>query len=176
MFDNLRSDFRAHGSSWSSQGFWVMIVYRFGNWRYGIQPRLLRLPFSALYKFLFVVVQVATGVELPCEAKVGRNFIIDHFGGIIISGYAQIGDNCRVRTGVVIGLARVDQPCAPRLGNNVDVGAGAKLLGDITIGDNVRIGANAVVVKDVPADCTAVGIPARVRPIGAARGDTEQEA
>lgn len=91
---------------------------------------------------------------------------IDHFGAIVVSGYAKFGDNCRIRNGVVVGLGRVDEPCAPTIGNNVDIGAGAKVLGAITIGDNVLIGANAVVVRDVPADSIAVGVPAAVRARG----------
>ena len=164
MFDNVRSDYLAHGSDWGAQGFWVMLVYRLGRWRYGVRPTVLRKAFSLLYKVLYKFVQVITGVELPCEVKVGKNFVIDHFGGIVVSGYAQFGDSCRIRSGVVIGLARVGDPCAPSIGNNVDIGAGAKLMGRITIGDNVNIGANSVVIRNVPANSIAVGVPARVIP------------
>jgi serine O-acetyltransferase len=162
MFENIRADYRAHGSDWSAQGFWAMAVYRLGRWRYTVRPPLLRKAFSLLYKVLFKLVQVVAGIEVPCEAKVGKNFIIDHSGGIVVSGYARFGDNCRIRTGVVVGLARVDDPCAPVIGNNVDIGAGAKVLGRIVIGDNVNIGANSVVTRDVPSNSIAVGIPARV--------------
>jgi serine O-acetyltransferase len=82
----------------------------------------------------------------------------------VISGYASFGHDCRIRTGVVVGLARVDDPCAPQIGDNVDIGAGAKLLGRIRIGNNVCIGANAVVLTDVPDNSIAVGVPAVVRP------------
>jgi serine O-acetyltransferase len=95
---------------------------------------------------------------------VGRNFVIDHFGGIVISGYAKFGDNCRIRNGVVVGLRRIEEKRAPIIGNCVDVGSGAKLLGPITIGNNVLIGANAVVLCDVPDDSVAVGVPAAIRP------------
>lgn len=168
MFENIRADLRSHAGDWGAQGFWVMVVYRFGRWRYRVRPTLLRKALSLLYRVLYKWVQVLTGVELPCEVEVGRNFVIDHFGGIVISGYARFGDDCRIRTGVVVGLSRVDDPCAPVIGNNVDIGAGAKLLGRITIGDNVLIGANAVVVRDVPANCIAVGVPAVVKPRSAA--------
>lgn len=164
MFDNLRADFDAHGRRWGSQGFWAMAVYRFGRWRYRVRPPLLRKALSAVYKLLFKLVQVVAGIELPCEVELGRNFVIDHFSGIVVSGYARFGDNCRMRTGVVVGLSRVDDPCAPIIGNNVDIGAGAKVLGRIRIGDNVLIGANAVVVTDVPSDSIAVGVPAVVKP------------
>jgi serine O-acetyltransferase len=164
MLENIRSDFRAHDCNWGAQGFWVMIVYRFGRWRYGVRLALFRKLCSLVYKILFKFVQIITGVELPCEAIVGRNFVIDHFGGIIISGYARFGDNCRIRNGVVVGLRRVDEPCAPIIGNNVDIGAGAKLLGPIKVGDNSIIGANAVVLEDVPENSIAIGVPAVVKP------------
>ena len=164
MFDNIRADLQAHSGQWSAQGFWALVVYRFGRWRYGVRPVLLRKLLSAVYRSLYKLVQILTGIELPCEVQLGRNFVIDHSGGIVISGYARFGDNCRIRNGVVVGLRRVDEPCAPVIGNNVDIGAGAKLLGAITIGDNVLIGANAVVVSDVPADSVAVGVPAVARP------------
>jgi serine O-acetyltransferase len=105
---------------------------------------------------------ILTGIELPCEARVGRRLRIEHFGGIIVSGDAVIGDDVVIRQGVTIGLKRAHERGAPVIGNRVDIGAGAKLLGAITIGDDAVIGANAVVIKDVPAGALAVGIPARI--------------
>ena len=164
MFQNIRADFQAHGRQWGAQGFWVMLVYRFGRWRYRVGPALLRKPLSFLYHLLFKCVQILTGIELPCEVEIGRNFVIDHFGGIVVSGYARFGDNCRIRNGVVVGLRRIEEPAAPCIGNDVDIGAGAKLLGPIRIGNNVQIGANAVVLRDVPDDHVAIGVPAVIRP------------
>lgn len=164
MFENVRQDLRAYNGRWSAQGFWAMVVYRFGRWRYGTRPAVLRKFFSLVYKVLYKFVQIITGIELPCEAKVGRHLVIDHFGGIIISGFATFGDNCRIRDGVVVGLRRVGENYAPTIGNNVDIGSGAKLLGRIRVGDNVLIGANAVVLCDVPNDSIAVGVPAIVKP------------
>ena len=160
IFFNIRADLRAHGGQWGAQGFWALVVYRFGRWRYGIKSALLRKPFSLLYRLLYKLIQILTGIELPCEVAIGRHFVIDHFGGIVISGYARFGDNCRIRNGVVVGLRRVGEPCAPSIGNNVDIGAGAKVLGAISIGNNVCIGANAVVLTDIPDDSIAVGNPA----------------
>ena len=124
MFKNIRNDFIAHDRKWGAQGFWAMVVYRFGRWRYGVRPVILRKFFSLLYKVLYKLVQIVTGIELPCEVIVGRNFVIDHFGGIIISGFAKFGDNCRIRDGVVVGLRRVGENNAPIIGNNVDIGSG----------------------------------------------------
>jgi serine O-acetyltransferase len=163
MFENIRGDLKAHGGDWSAQGFWALLVYRLGRWRYDVRPPLLRKFFSLIYKILFKFIQIATGIELPCEVPIGRNFVIDHFGGIVISGYAKFGDNCRIRSGVVVGTRRVDQHSAPAIGNNVDIGVGAKLLGSIRIGNNVLIGANAVVLESVPDDSIAVGVPAVIK-------------
>ena len=172
MFELIRADLRAHQGDWGAQGFWALLVYRFGRWRYRVRPAPLRKVFSLLYRVLYKLVQIVTGIELPCEVPVGKNFVIEHSGGIVVSGFARFGDNCRIRNGVVIGLARVDDPCAPVIGNNVDIGAGAKLLGRITIGNNVWIGANAVVVKDVPDNSIAVGVPAVIKPVKAQRPTT----
>ncbi|NTV67320.1 MAG: serine acetyltransferase [Chlorobaculum sp.] len=164
LFSNIRADLKTYDGQWSQQGFWVMIVYRYGRWRYGIKNSMLRKPFSFLYRFLYKTVQILTGIELPCEVPVGRNFRIDHFGDIIISGYASFGDDCIIRNGVTVGLKNIEEKAAPKIGNQVNIGAGAKLLGNITIGDNVDVGANAVVISSVPANSIAVGIPARIIP------------
>lgn len=163
MFDNIKADLKSYQGDFGAQGFWVMVVYRFGRWRYGVRPALLRKIFSFIYKILYKMMQIVTGIELPCEADIGNNFIIDHFGGIVVSGYAKLGDNCRIRNGVVIGLKNVEEIGAPVIGNNVDIGAGAKVLGKITIGNNVLIGANAVVISDVPDNSIAVGVPAVIK-------------
>lgn len=141
-----------------------MTVYRYGRWCRTVRPRPLQIALTLVYRAMFIIIQIITGIEFPREVTVGAGFTIHHFGGIIVSGYAKFGDNCLIRNGVVVGLRHVDDPCAPVIGNNVDIGAGAKLLGPITIGDNVLIGANAVVLRDVPSDSIAVGIPAVVKP------------
>ncbi len=163
MFNIIRQDLANYQGDWAAQGFWVMLVYRFGQWRYTIKNSIIRKSCSFVYKFLYKLIQIITGIELPCETKVGKNFLIDHFGGIVISGYAKFGDNCRIRNGVVVGLKNVNEPCAPQIGNNVDIGAGAKLLGNIKIGNNVSIGANSVVLIDIPDNAIAVGVPAIIK-------------
>jgi serine O-acetyltransferase len=164
VFKNLREDWLTYERDWSRPGLWAMLWYRFGRWRYSIRARWLRLPFSFLYKALKPFVQALTGIELPCEVVLGRRFRIDHFGGIIISGDAVFGDDCVIRNGVTIGLRHTGRRGAPIIGNRVDIGAGAKILGAIRIGDDVAVGANAVVLKDIPANSIAVGVPARILP------------
>lgn len=168
MFEHIREDFAAHDRDPWRQGVWVMAVYRFGRWRYGVRPALLRKPLSFVYRLLKISVQILSGIDIPCEAKVGRRLVIEHFGGIVVSGDATLGDDVVLRNGVTIGLKRTGQPGAPVIGNRVDIGAGAKILGSIRIGDGAVIGANAVVLNDVPAGALAVGIPARIkRPVKA---------
>lgn len=161
MFSNLREDWVTYGRQWDQRGFWVMVVYRFGRWRYGLRPRLLRMPFSFLYRILKVLSEILTGVELPCETIVGRRLKIEHFGNIIISGDAVIGDDVLLRNGVTVGLRYTGVRGSPIIGDRVDIGCGAKLLGPIRIGNDVVIGANAVVITNVQSDSVATGMPAR---------------
>jgi serine O-acetyltransferase len=102
---------------------------------------------------------VVTGADIPLNCKIGGGLLIPHPNGIVIFPGAEIGPNCLLFQQVTIGHANGG---VPRLGGHVDVGAGAKLIGPITIGDHAKIGANAVVTIDVPAGATAVGIPARI--------------
>jgi len=161
MFSNIREDFRIYDRELSRQGFWVMLAYRFGRWRYTIRPSVLRKPFSMMYRVLKLASQILTGIDLPCEVAIGKGFRIEHFGCIIISGDTVIGDDVVVRQGVTVGLKKISEPGSPVIGNRVEIGAGAKILGRIRIGNDVLIGANAVVVRDVPDGHLAIGIPAR---------------
>jgi serine O-acetyltransferase len=115
-----------------------------------------------------------TGIEIHPGAKIGRRFFIDHGMGVVIGETAEIGDDCTLYHGVTLGgTTWRKEKRHPTLGNNVVVGAGAKILGPITVGDNARIGSNSVVVKDVPAGATVVGIPGRV--IGPRKQDTKSQ-
>jgi serine O-acetyltransferase len=164
MFNNLREDWTTYERDILRQGLWVMIVYRFGRWRYRFSCPMVRAPLSFIYKLSFKFIQIVTGVELPCEANIGHRLRIDHFGGVIISGDVVLGDDVIIRNGVTIGLRRAGVRGSPKIGNRVDIGAGAKILGPITIGDDTMIGANAVLLKDVPPDSIAIGVPARAIP------------
>lgn len=164
MLENLREDWITYERDIWRQGLWVMAVYRLGRWRYGFKRRVVRAPLSFLYKLLFKFIQIVTGIELPCEARLGRRCRIDHFGGIVVSGDSALGDEVVIRNGVTIGLRRTGVPGSPKIGDRVDIGAGAKILGSITVGDDAIIGANAVVLHDVPPNCVAIGVPARILP------------
>ena len=156
------SDWKAHGCDWTKPGFRALAYYRFGVWRMSVKPALLRAPLSIFYRFLYRRARNLYGIEVPYSANIGQNVVFEHQHGIVVHGDAVIGDGCIIRQGVTIGNRNLDKPFdAPKLGINVNIGAGAKILGGITIGDNANIGANAVVLKDVEEGQTVVGIPAK---------------
>ena len=168
----LREDYDANLRDWTRPGFRALAIHRFGVWRLGVQPTILRAPLSILYRSLFRFARNRYGIELPYSAQIGRRVKIEHQSGIVIHGSAVIGDDCIIRQGVTIGNRRDDRPLeAPRLGDRVNLGAGATVLGGIVIGDDVRIGAQAVVLDDVPAGSTVLGPKATVYPPSGADAD-----
>lgn len=167
LFQQIKQDWIAHGRSFSKPGFIAVACLRFGQWRMTIKSKLLRMPFSLLYKLWFIRCRNVYGIELPYSVKLGQNVVFEHQGNIVIHGDVEIGDGCIIRQGCTLGNKNLDRPFdAPKLGKNVNVGAGAKILGAVVIGDNAQIGANSVVVKDVLANSTVIGIPAKVRNAG----------
>ena len=116
-----------------------------------------------LPRFLMTLVRWLTGIEIHPAAQIGRGLFIDHGMGVVIGETAVIGENVTLFQGVTLGGTGKDRGKRhPTLGNNVVVGTGAKVLGNITIGDNTMIGANAVVIRNVPAHSTVVGVPGRI--------------
>jgi len=159
----IREDWIAHGRDWTKPGFRAIAVHRFSTWRMHIKTWALRVPFTWIYRMMFRRVRNHYGIEIAEFAKVGRRVVIEHQSCIVIHGDTLIGDECIIRQGVTLGNRNLDRPHdAPKLGKRVNVGAGAKILGAVTIGDGASIGANAVVLNDVPAGALAVGIPAKV--------------
>lgn len=163
FWQQLKEDWIAHGRDWTKPGFRAVAIQRFGVWRMTLKPIFLRAPFSILYRALFRKVRNTYGIELPYTVQLGRRVVIEHQSGIVIHGECSIGDDCIIRQGVTMGNRYLDRPFdAPKLGNRVNVGAGAKIFGNVTIGDDANIGANAVVLSDIPPGKTAVGIPAKI--------------
>lgn len=162
LFALWTEDLRTHGYDLGSAGFWVVAIHRFGNWRMTIRPRPLRLPFSAAYKGLYRLASVMTGIELPYATKLGRRVRFWHHGGTVISARA-IGDDVHFRHNTTVGVAHTHAAvdAKPIIGNRVDVGVGAAILGPIAVGDDVRVGANAVLIRDADPGTTVVGIPAQ---------------
>ena len=137
-------------------GFHAIIYYRTANFLY-------RLHIPILPRMICQWGRFAAGIEIHPGAKIGKGLFIDHGMGVVIGETAVIGDNVTIYQGVTLGGTGKDKGKRhPTLGDNVVVGAGAKVLGNIRVGDNVLIGANAVVVRDVPDGSTVVGVPGRV--------------
>lgn len=159
----IGEDYRANGSDWHRPGFRALATYRFGAWRMRQPSRLVRGLSGFIYRAMRRRCAYVYGIEIPYVATIGRHVVIEHQHGIVIHGNCVIGDHCIIRQGVTLGIRDESDPdAAPILGRGVSIGAGAKVLGRVTIGDDAKIGANAVVLKDVPAGATAVGIPARM--------------
>ena len=142
--------------------FHVMFFYKIGNilWRYNLK---------FLSRLIMHFARIFTGIEIHPAAKIGSNFFMDHGLGIVIGETTEIGENVTIYQGVTLGgimpsvesnLQR-NQKRHPTVGNNVIIGSGAQILGAINIGDDARIGANSVVSRDVPANVTVAGVPAR---------------
>ncbi|MDD5281951.1 MAG: serine O-acetyltransferase [Candidatus Omnitrophica bacterium] len=138
------------------QGLHALIYYRIAN-------ALYRVHLFFLARALSQLARLVTGIEIHPGARIGKRFFVDHGMGVVIGETTIIGDGVLLYQGATLGgTGIVKGKRHPTIGNNVVIGAGAKVLGNITIGDNSYIGANAVVVKDVPANSTVVGVPGRI--------------
>ena len=167
MFDIIKQDLRAvfdRDPAATSKleviltyaGFHALLAYRISHWLKSRDVPILPRVISQLARWV-------TGVEIHPSAKIGTGFFIDHGMGVVIGETAEIGDYVTLFQGVTLGGTGKERGKRhPTLGNHVVVGAGAKILGGITIGDNVKIGANSVVLRNVPANSTVIGVPARV--------------
>lgn len=172
MFARLREDvqtiFRrdpAARSVWevlTYPGFNALLMHRVAHrlWTAKVPPRGL---WKVLGRILSHISRFLTGIEIHPGARIGRRFFIDHGMGIVIGETSEIGDDVLMYHQVTLGgtsLAKVKRH--PTIGNNVLIGMGAKIVGAVTVGENCKIGANAVVNKDIPANCTVVGVPGRI--------------
>lgn len=138
-------------------GVWALVNYRFAH-------ALYVKNFKRLARFIMGITQFLTAVDIHPEAKIGRRVFLDHASGVVIGQTAEIGDDVLIYQGVTLGgvSLKKGEKRHPTIENGVVIGSGAKVLGNITIGENSRIGSNSVVIKAVPKNSTAVGIPARV--------------
>lgn len=142
-------------------GTMAVIVYRYGHWvhlmRVPVLKQLLKIP----YILGKMVIVLCFGIYIPSRFRCGRGFAIHNFSGIFIPPTVA-GDNFLVFQNVTVGHLRGQGGKPPRIGNNVFLGAGCKVMGDITIGNDVVVGANSLVINDVPDGCTVIGVPARI--------------
>ena len=137
-------------------GVWALINHRFAHFFFTHDLKWLGRIISGISRIL-------TAVDIHPGATIGRNVFFDHATGIVIGETAVVGNNVLIYQGVTLGGVSIEKGKRhPNIEDGVVVGAGAKILGNITIGENSKVGANSVVVKDVPANCTAVGIPAKI--------------
>jgi serine O-acetyltransferase len=157
-------DFIQHRKDVFAWGFWALLIYRLGSARTRFKNPFIRKPWGAVHKVAAKFAELAFGISIGINVKIGRRFTIEHFGEIIIHNDVIIGDDVVIRQGVTLGNRRLSAPLeAPIIGSRVNIGAGAKILGRVNIGDDVNIGANAVVLTDVPSGSNAVGVPAVVK-------------
>lgn len=143
------------------QSIYAIAVYRFGQ---GLDRRpggVLKKMLTPCYWLAFRVVETITGISLPKSARIGPGLRIWHFGNIFVHPDAVLGANCTLRQGVTIGNRREDGS-VPRLGDDVELGAYAQILGDVQVGRGAKVGAMSVVLKDIPDHAVAVGNPARI--------------
>jgi serine O-acetyltransferase len=167
MFQRIRDDIRSvfERDPAARSTLEVLLTYPglHAVWAHRVAHRLWRWRLKLLARVLAQLTRWLTGIEIHPGATIGNRFFIDHGMGVVIGETAEIGDDCTLYHGVTLGGTSWEKAKRhPTLGKNVVVGAGAKILGPITIGDNARVGSNSVVVKDVPAGATVVGIPARI--------------
>ncbi|MHA1269012.1 MAG: serine O-acetyltransferase EpsC [Candidatus Helarchaeota archaeon] len=140
----------------SYPGIKAILLHRVAHFFYE-----LKLPFVP--RFISDIARQITGIEIHPGAQIGSNFFIDHGSGTVIGETAEIGDNCTIYQNVTLGGTSLERKKRhPTIGNNVVIGAGAKLLGPIKIGNNVKIGSNSVVTKDIPDNSVVVGVPGRI--------------
>jgi serine O-acetyltransferase len=160
MFLEIRSDYVRHGSNLTNLAFWAMCVYRYGRWCLGFRGIHGWLT-SKVYGLMFLWIRVTTGIELNREVRVGKGFHLVHSGNTKIHPGVVIGERCGIMHDVTLGTIP-DKRGAPTVGDDVFIGAGAKVLGPVHLGDRCRVAANSLVIVDVPAGATAVGVPARI--------------
>ena len=163
LWQIIAEDYDANGRDWTRPGFRTLAVYRFGVWRMGIRSPIIRKFASFIYRIGFRKCRNVYGIELPYSAQIGRRVVIEHQGGIVIHGATIIGDGTIIRQGCTFGIRSLDKlDEAPQIGRQVNIGAGAVIIGNVKVGDGASIGANAVVLRDVPAGAIATGVPAKL--------------
>jgi len=167
MYSRIREDIRGiMERDPAARSWWEVLTCYPGLhavWAHRLSHGLWSLGLVWLARLVSHLARWFTGIEIHPGAKIGRRFFIDHGMGVVIGETAEVGDDCTLYQGVTLGGTSLNGGKRhPTLGNDVVVGSGAKVLGPFRVGDGARIGSNAVVVREVPAGATVVGIPARI--------------
>jgi serine O-acetyltransferase len=164
-FDTLAADLRAPLERDPAARGWLDVVLSYPGFHAIVAHRLIH-PLAGvplLARFLANFARFLTGIEIHPSAKIGKGVFIDHGTGVVIGETSEVGDGCTIYQGVTLGGTSLSHGKRhPTLGRNVTVGVNSAVLGAITLGDNVKVGGGSVVVKDVPANATVVGVPARI--------------
>lgn len=162
MFDYIFCDKNINNSLISKA---VLATYRYGNLIYKIQIPIVKQVLWFVYRLLdFFIINIIANADIPAECNIGKNLYLAHgANGIVIHPNSVIGEYARIYHQVTIGSSGTGNNNAPRIGNNVFIGVGAKVLGQIDIGNNVKIGANAIVLSSIPENSIAVGKEAVIK-------------
>ena len=145
------------------QSVWAIFVYRFGRRVLKQNPGLTQYVSLKIYEIMFRMVETFTKISLPLHASIGAGLRIDHFGMIFIHSDSIIGRNCTIMQGVTVGNTK-EGGQVPVIGDHVELGAYAQILGGVHVGDGAKVGPLSVVLDDVPPGATAIGVPARILP------------
>ena len=163
MFDVIRTEYKRYGRSTLEGGFWVAVTYRYGAWSLTQKFRPWRMLNSAVYFVMHFLTSTVTKVYLERTTEVGADLHLIHATMIQIHPGVRIGERCGIMHNVTIG-SNLYKYEVPVVGNDVFIGCGASILGDVKIGDEARIAANSLVISDVPPGAVAMGVPAKIIP------------
>ena len=176
MFESFRESIEAYKrNDPAARSAWEIVLLYSGfhatqqhRLAHGLHTHDLKFAARAVSQFT----RLTTGIEIHPGARIGKRLVIDHGSGVVIGETVEIGDDCLIYQGATLGGAGVT--CGkrhPTIGNNVMIGSGAKVLGPFKVGDNAKIAANSVVLREVPPDCTVVGIPGHIVRVGGEKLD-----
>jgi serine O-acetyltransferase len=183
MIDELKRDLERYrkaegslGRALGSVALWGVTCYRFGHWVYKERsPRLLRPALKAAYLVWNKLLEATAEMYLDPQAEIGEGLYIGHSGGVHINPAARVGRDCDLGHQVTLGTSAGGRGGAPVIGDGVYIGSGAKVIGRVKVGDRARIAANSLVMTNVPAGATVMGVPARVVMLAPAEKSSDGE-
>jgi serine O-acetyltransferase len=166
LVSQIAEDFLAHDKNPFEPGFWAVAVHRFGRWTEGVRPAIVKKPLDLAYRAMFTSADWLWGIYIPQSVKLGRRVRLWHHGCMWLTA-RSIGDDVHIRHNTTLGAVTGQDPGPegwPVIGDRVQLGSGACVLGNVTVGDDSVVGANSVVLRSVPPSSRVMGIPARLIP------------